>query len=107
MSVRRGIIFAYIVCGTLLVAHIINAVIAEALSVPVGLVRPAPISNQETETRTSVPAMVEHIRTSGLFPLPSDPLGMSPTAGLSAALPRVSLNLAAALQRRGGVLGDP
>lgn len=106
MNLRRGIIFAYIVCGTLLVAHIINAVIAEALSVPVGLVRPAPISNQEPEIRTSVPAMVEHIRTSGLFPLPSDPLGMSPTAGLGAALPRVSLNLAAKLKLLGVVIGD-
>jgi general secretion pathway protein C len=106
MSLRRGIIFAYIVCGTLLVAHIINAVIAEALSVPVGLVRPAPISSQQAEVRTSVPAMVEHIRTSGLFPLPSDPLGMSPTAGPGAALPRVSLNLAAKLKLLGVVLGD-
>ena len=100
MSLRRGIIFAYIVCGTLLVAHIINAVIAEALSVPVGLVRPSPAFDQETEVRTSVPAMVEHIRTSGLFPLPSDPLGMSPIAGTGAAIPRVSLNLAAKLKRR-------
>jgi len=106
MNLRRGIIFAYIVCGTLLVAHIINAVIAEALSVPVDLVRPAPISNQEAEVRISVPAMVEHIRTSGLFPLPSDPLGMSSTAGPGAALPRVSLNLAAKLKLLGVVLGD-
>ena len=42
MKIRRSIIFAYILCGTFLVAHIINAVIAEALSVPSGLVRPSP-----------------------------------------------------------------
>ena len=39
MNMRRGIIFAYVMCGTFLVAHIINAVIAEALSVQAGLVR--------------------------------------------------------------------
>ncbi|MCE9535910.1 MAG: hypothetical protein K8R65_05830, partial [Nitrospirae bacterium] len=106
MNMRKGIIFAYIVCGTLLVAHIINAVIAEALSVPVGLGRPTPVFDQETEIRTSVPTMVEHIRTSGLFPLPSDPLGMSAIAGTGAALPRVSLNLAVKLKLLGVVIGD-
>ena len=80
MNIRRGIIFAYVMCVTFLVAHIINGVIAEALSVPVGLVRPSPASDREAELRASVPAMVEHIRTSGLFPLPPDPIGIS-TAG--------------------------
>ncbi|MDP1769347.1 MAG: hypothetical protein Q8L74_11160 [Nitrospirota bacterium] len=56
--------------------------------------------------RTSVPAMVEHIRTSGLFPLPSDPLNMSVIAGPGAVIPRVSLNLAAKLKLLGVVIGD-
>ena len=106
MNMRRGIIFAYVMCGTFLVAHIINAVIAEALSVPVGLVRPSPASGRETEVRASVPAMVEYIRTSGLFPLPPDPLGLSITAGSAAPPSRAPLNLASKLTLLGVVIGD-
>jgi general secretion pathway protein C len=101
---RRGIIFAYVMCGTFLVAHIINAVIAEALSVPVGLARLLPASDREGDARASVPTMVEYIRTSGLFPLPPDPLVMSAAAG---ALPsRAPLNLSSRLTLLGVVIGD-
>jgi len=105
MNMRRGIIFAYVVCGTFLVAHIINAVIAEALSVPGGLVRPSSASDREAEVRTSVPAMVERIRTSGLFPLPPDPLGMS-IEGSGAPPARAPLNLASKLKLLGVVIGN-
>lgn len=106
MSMRSGIICAYVMCGTFFVAHIINAVIAEALSVPVGLVRSSPVSDREAEARASVPAMVEHIRASGLFPLPADPLGMSTAAG-SVALPsHAPLNLGSKLKLLGVVIGD-
>lgn len=103
---RRGIIFAYVMCGTFLVAHIINAVIAEALSVPAGLARPSPTSDREGEARASVPTMVEYIRTSGLFPLPPDPLAMSAAAGSGALLSRAPLNLASKLTLLGVVIGD-
>lgn len=106
MNMRRGIIFAYVVCGTFLVAHIVNAVIAEALSVPGGLLRPSSISDREAGVRISVPAMVEHIRTSGLFPLPSDPLGVSTAAGSGAPPSRTPLNLASKLKLLGVVIGD-
>ena len=106
MNMRRGIIFAYVMCGTFLVAHIINAVIAEALSVPGGMVRPLPASDREAEVRASVPAMVEHIRTSGLFPLPPDPLGMSTAEGSGAPPSRAPLNLASKLTLLGVVIGD-
>jgi general secretion pathway protein C len=106
MNMRRGIIFAYVLCGTFLVAHIINAVIAEALSVPVGLVRPSPASGREGEGRASVPALVEHIRTSGLFPLPPDPLGMSIAAGSGAPPSRAPLNVASKIRVLGVVIGD-
>jgi len=105
MNMRRGIIFAYVMCGTFLVAHIINAVIAEALSVPVRMVRPSPGSDREAEVRATVPAMIEHIRTSGLFPLPPDPLGMS-NAGPDAPPSRAPLNLASKLKLLGVVIGD-
>ena len=105
MYMRRGIIFAYVMCATFLVAHIINAVIAEALSVPAGQLRRLPASDQEAGVIASVPAMVEHIRTSGLFPLPPDPLGMS-TAGSDTPPSRAPLNLASKLKLLGVVIGD-
>ena len=97
--------FAFVMCATFLVAHIINAMIAEALSVPAGLVRPSSASDREAEVRASVPVMVERIRTSGLFPLPPDPLGIS-TAGPGAAPARAPLNLSAKLTLLGVVIGD-
>jgi len=105
INVRRGVIFAYIVCGTFLIAHIINAVIAEALSVPGGLALLSPAYHQEAEVKVSLPAMVEQIRTSGLFPLPPDPLDMG-SAGADAPPPRAPLNLASKLTLLGVVIGD-
>ncbi|MFI5223512.1 MAG: hypothetical protein ACHQX3_04590, partial [Nitrospirales bacterium] len=105
MNIRRGIIFGYVICGTFLVAHIINAVIAEALSVPGELVRPLPGSNREADVSASLPVLVERIRTSGLFPLPPDPLGMG-TTGSSAPPSRAPLNLASKLKLLGVVIGD-
>ena len=46
ITIRRGIIFAYVMCCAFLVAHIVNAVIAEALSVPVGLIGPSSASDE-------------------------------------------------------------
>jgi general secretion pathway protein C len=105
MNIRRGIIFAYVMCGTFLVAHIVNAVIAEALSVSGGLVRPSLDSDRETDVNATLPVLVERIRTSGLFPLPPDPLGMS-TAGPGAPPSRAPLNLASKLKLLGVVIGD-
>ena len=105
MNIRRGIIFAYIMCGTFLVAHIVNAVIAEALSVPGGLVRPSAGSDRETDVNATLPVLVERILTSGLFPLPPDPLGMS-TTGSGAPPSRAPLNLASKLRLLGVVIGD-
>ena len=105
MTMRRGIILAYVLCGTFLVAHIVNAVIAEALSVPSGLVRPSPGSDRETDVNATLPVLVERIRTSGLFPLPPDPLGVS-TAGSGASPARAPLNLASKLKLLGVVIGD-
>jgi general secretion pathway protein C len=110
MNIRRGIILAYVMCGAFLVAHIINAVIAEALSVPGGVVRPSPGSDREVDVSATLPVLVERIRTSGLFPLPPDPLGMGTagmgTAGSVAPPSRVPLNLASKLKLLGVVIGD-
>ncbi|HKP00687.1 MAG TPA: hypothetical protein VJU02_03550 [Nitrospiraceae bacterium] len=105
MNIRRGIIFGYVICGTFLVAHIINAVIAEALSVPGGLVRPLPGSSREADVSATLPVLVERIRTSGLFPLPPDPFGAG-TVGSGAPPSRAPLNLASKLKLLGVVIGD-
>jgi general secretion pathway protein C len=105
MTMRRGIIVGFVICATFLVAHIINAVIAEALSVPGGMARPSSASDREADVRTSLPAMVEHIRTSGLFPLPPDPISMS-TTGAVAPPSYAPLNLASKLKLLGVVIGD-
>lgn len=104
MTMRRGIIFSFILGATFLVAHIVNAVIAEALSVPAGLVRSLPASDREGDVPASLPVLVERIRTSGLFPLPVDPLGMS-TAGTTSPS-HAPLNLASKLKVLGVVIGD-
>jgi len=109
MNIRRGIIFAYVICATFLVAHIINAVIAEALSVPGGIVQPSVGSDRETDVDATLPVLVERIRTSGLFPLPPDPFNMT-TSGVgsgSGTLPsRAPLNLASKLKLLGVVIGE-
>jgi general secretion pathway protein C len=89
-------------------AHIINAVIAEALSVPVVVARPTPGSDRAAEVMASVPAMVDQIQKSGLFPLPPDPVSMSTAdssgSGSTPAI-RVPLNLASKFTLLGVVIG--
>ena len=107
MNIRRGIIFAFVVCGTFLVAHIINAVLAEALSVPAGLVRPSPQADQAADVSAPLPVLVERIRTSGLFPLPPEPLALGISMPGSSMQPaRAPLNLASKLKLLGVVIGD-
>jgi general secretion pathway protein C len=107
MNIRRGIIFSYVVCATFLVAHIINAVIAEALSVPGAIVQPSAGSDRDADVNATLPVLVERIRTSGLFPLPPDPLNMG-TAGVGSGTSpsRAPLNLASKLKLLGVVIGD-
>ena len=105
LTARSGIILAYIMCATFLVAHIVNAVIAEALSVPANLTRPLPASDQENNVNATLPGLVDRIRSSGLFPLPADPLGIS-SSGFSAAPTRPPLNVASKLKLLGVVIGD-
>lgn len=106
MNKRRGIILAYVMCGTFLVAHIINAMIAEALSVPGVLVQPSPGSDKEVDVSATLPVLVERIKTSGLFPLPTDSFGIGALGPSSTQASRVPLNLASKLKLLGVVVGD-
>lgn len=105
LNVRSGIILTYVMCGTFLIAHIINAVIAEALSVPASLMRTSQASDRETDATATLPVLIERIRSSGLFPLPQDPLGIG-VAGSVVTPSRPPLNLASKLKLLGVVIGD-
>ncbi len=108
MTSRRVLILAFVLGVTFLIAHTINAVIAEALFVPSGVVLPRAVDPDSAATR-SPSALAEQVRMSGLFPLPPDPVGMMSggmTAGPAGAPLRQALNLASKIKVLGVVVGD-
>jgi general secretion pathway protein C len=107
MTSRRAIILVFVLGLTFLIAHTINAVIAEALFVPSGIAVPRP-ADQDSSTTRSPSALAEHVRMSGLFPLPPDPVGAT-SSGISGGVggpTRQPLNLAAKIKLLGIVMGD-
>ena len=66
---RRVLILIFILGVTFLIAHTINAVIAEALYVPSGVALPRAV-DQDPAASHSPAALAEQVRMSGLFPLP-------------------------------------
>ncbi|HEU4504242.1 MAG TPA: hypothetical protein VFR79_05385 [Nitrospira sp.] len=111
MTSRRAIILVFVLGVTFLIAHTINALIAEALFVPSGVGVPRAMDQDGSATR-SPSALAEQVRTSGLFPLPPDPVGVTTigVGGMPVAMGGVPLqqplNLASKLQLIGVVMGD-
>lgn len=107
MTARRAIILVLVLGVTFLIAHTINAVIAEALFVPSEVALPRAVDHDSSATR-SPSALAEQVRMSGLFPLPPDPIvsedGMS--GGIGGAPMRQPLNLASKVKLLGVVMGD-
>jgi general secretion pathway protein C len=112
--VRRIGLFLSLVVGGFLIAHSINAFVAEAL-----YVIPAPPMRSTDDRSTSVPLLAsysstqaaEDVRSSGLFVLPAVPQGgltnpHSNGRGPSGTPVRASLGVAAKLRLIGVVLGD-
>ena len=108
---RIGILFCMVMCG-LLIAHSINAFVAEAL-----YVIPTPPVGTGDDRSTGSPLLAsysptqaaEDIRSSGLFLLPAAPQGglmNSDRRGPSGAPVRASLGLAARIRLIGVVFGD-
>ena len=97
----------FVVGTTFLIAHTINAVIAEALFVPSGITPRQTVLDQDGSMMTSPSALAEQVRMSGLFPLPSDPIGMTggTTGGVGRPV-RQSLNVASKIKLLGVVVGD-
>ncbi|HMU54268.1 MAG TPA: type II secretion system protein N [Nitrospira sp.] len=106
MSVRRTLIGLYLIGATFLVAHTINAVVAEALLVPVGVAVPRAADAVDPSTNQSAASLAYHVRTSGLFPLPPDPIATAPDGTPVAAVVQQPLNLASKMKLLGVVIGD-
>ena len=108
MTARRAIILVFLLGVTFLIAHTINAVIAEALFIPPGVALPRTV-DQDASAIRSPSALAEQVRMSGLFPLPQDAVNVpEPGApGSIGGIPtRQPLNLASKLKLLGVVMGD-
>jgi general secretion pathway protein C len=108
MTARRAIILVFVLGVTFLIAHTINAVIAEALFIPPGGALPRAV-DQDASAIRSPSALAEQVRMSGLFPLPQDAVNVAePGApGSIGGIPtRQPLNLASKLKLLGVVMGD-
>jgi general secretion pathway protein C len=97
----------FILGTTFLIAHTINAVIAEALFVPSAITPYQTVLDQDGSMTRSPSALAEQVRMSGLFPLPPDPMGMTggTTGGVGGPV-RQSLNVASKIKLLGVVVGD-
>lgn len=109
--VRRIGLFLCLVAGGLLIAHSINAFVAEALYViPIQSVGSIDQSTGSSLLASYSPTQaVEDVRSSGLFHLPAAPQGgiaSSDRREPSGAPVRASLGLAARVRLMGVVLGD-
>jgi general secretion pathway protein C len=103
---RRVVIMIIVIGATFLIAHTINAVVAEALFVPTGVSWPRPVQGSAAIPDQSPEALSEHIRTSGLFPLPPDPLGMANGVVTGSGAVRQALNAASKIKLLGVVVGS-
>lgn len=105
---RRAIILVLVLGVTFLIAHTINAVIAEALFVSPGVALPRAVDHDASALR-SPSALAEQVRMSGLFPLPQEPVNTAETGvtgGIAGTPMRQPLNLASKLKLIGVVVGD-
>jgi general secretion pathway protein C len=111
MTSRRAIILVFLLGVTFLIAHTINAVIAEALFMPSGVAVPQAVDRDSSATRSAT-ALAEQVRMSGLFPLPPDPVGVASVGGMpvvmggNAVALQQPLNLASKLKLLGIAMGE-
>jgi general secretion pathway protein C len=106
ITTRRALILLFVIGTTFLIAHTINAVIAEALFVPTGVALPHTMVDQDSSVTRSPSSLVEYIRTSGLFPLPPDAQESTGEAGVSGGPMRQAMNVASKIKLLGVVVGD-
>jgi general secretion pathway protein C len=105
MNVRRALIAFFVAGATFLIAHTINAVIAEALLVPPGRQSPPPVVAQDSTAGGSPSALADQIIHSHLFALPPD-FSIMTDGAAPVAVPRPPLNLASKMKLLGVVVSD-
>ena len=106
MTSRRMLILCFVLGATFLVAHTINAVIAEALFVPSAIVLQQAVLDRDASMTRSPSALAEQVRMSGLFPLPPDPIGLTGGGSGGSGSVRQALNVASKIKLLGVVVGD-
>ena len=100
---RRVFTLLVVFGGMFIVAHTINAVIAEALFMPTAPSVPRTPIGSSSEVVYAPSALAAHIRTSGLFPIPVDPAGS--VEGVPNPV-RPTLNVASKIKLIGVVVGS-
>ncbi len=105
MTIRRTIIALYLVGTAFFLAHMVNAVIAEALLVPTNQPAPQPAPSFDPAAGRSPSAIAEQVLHSTLFPLPPDPV-MASGGGVATGVARQPLNLASKMKLLGVVVSD-
>ena len=106
LTSHRALILFLLVAGTFLIAHTINAVIAEALFTPPSAIRSIRGDYEDKAVTRSPSLLAEQIRKSGLFTLPADPLGLIDGTGSTASETRQPLNLGSKIRLLGVVMSD-
>ena len=102
---RVGILICLVVSG-FLVAHSINAFVAEALYLPPERPLGSSAGTMALPVSYSPSQLAEDVRSSGLFLLPSAPLDIATQGGVTGIPVRASLGVAAKIRLIGVVLGD-
>jgi general secretion pathway protein C len=106
MSLRRTFIVLYLMGATFLIAHTINAVVAEALLAPSGVTPPQAVATLDPSIARSPASLADHVRTSGLFPVPQDAVAVGTPGAATPGFSRQPLNLASKLKLLGVVIGE-
>src|SRR5207249_2757377 len=102
----RMLILFFVLAATFLVAHTINAVIAEALFVPSAIAPQQAVLDGDGSMTRSPSALAEQVRMSGLFPLPPDSTGLTGGGAGGGGPVRQALNVASKIKLLGVVVGD-
>lgn len=100
------LILLFVLGATFLIAHTINAVIAEALFVPSAIVPQQAALDRDGSITRPPSALAEQVRMSGLFPLPPDPIGVTGGVSGGSGPVRQALNVASKIKLLGVVVGD-
>ncbi|MDO8357103.1 MAG: type II secretion system protein N [Nitrospirota bacterium] len=104
--IRRLVIVLYLLAATLLLAHSINAFVEHELTAMPGSGSDKTVTTEPGSPRTeSSIQLVEQIRASSLFPLPTQPSVLSAN-GAPAALPKPPLDIAKKLRLLGTIVSD-